>query len=106
MQSQFALVCPSRNNLPSGPNAKSPGPRPGTWFAARRSVRDACLEPREDRSREAVVQAGADDVLFEGHVVRDRAASRAAVELAEVDVEIFDLGRPVAEEGVFETAAD
>src|SRR5436190_12350117 len=106
MQGQFALVWLARNNPVPLCQSKSPGPGPGAWFVARRSVRDVRSEPREDRARESVVQAGAHNVLLEGHIVRDRAAGAVAVELAEVGVEIFDLGGPVAEEGVFEAAAD
>src|SRR4051812_4489465 len=55
---------------------------------------------------EAVVDADADQIGLEADVVRrDTAAGHAAVELAEVGVEIFDLGRPVAAEGVFDADA-
>src|SRR3569832_568088 len=46
------------------------------------------------RGLEAVVDTGADDVGLERHVVgrtRDARAKRTAIELAEVDVEIFEL---------------
>ena len=46
----------------------------------------------------------ANDVLLEVDVGRER--RDAGVEAAEVDIEIFDLGGPVAEEGVFEAGAD
>src|SRR5262249_34566071 len=55
---------------------------------------------------EAVVQAEADDVFLEGDIaVRGAAGRRAAGRLAEIDVEIFDLGRPSTQEGVFEADA-
>src|SRR5207247_1347199 len=58
------------------------------------------------RLLELVVQPRADDVRVELDVVRrHRSAGRAAIELAEIDVEIFELGRPVADEGVFDAKA-
>src|SRR5439155_492656 len=63
-------------------------------------------EPAEHRTSELIVQAEAHDVRLEADIVRDCAAADAAIELAEVDVEIFDLGGPVAQEGVFEAAAE
>src|ERR1041385_4520215 len=60
----------------------------------------------EDRTAELVVQAGPDDVFLEGDVVRWRACEAGrAIEAAEIDVEIFELGRPVAEEGIFDASA-
>src|SRR5438128_3474549 len=67
------------------------------------SVRSTRSVVREDRAGELVVQAGANDVFLEADIVHKRC--RAGVEAAEVDPEIFDLGRPVAQEGVFNTKA-
>src|SRR3569623_626609 len=56
------------------------------------------------RGLEAEVDTGADDVGLERHVVgrtRDARAGRAAIELAEVDVEIFELDAPVRPHRVF-----
>ena len=64
---------------------------------------------RSDRGRgsELVVQAAAHDVGRERHVGRIAAgAGRVAGHLAEIDVEIFELGRPVVDEGVFDAGAD
>src|SRR5580704_4273084 len=55
------------------------------------------------RRSESVVDAGAHEVGGERHVVGHQgAASDAAIQLAEVDVEIFGLGGPVAGDGEFE----
>src|SRR5947209_18764590 len=59
---------------------------------------------REDRSGELVVQAGANNVFLEADIVDQR--ERPGVEAAEIDVEIFELGAPVAQEGVFKTGAE
>ncbi len=64
----------------------------------------AGLPAREDRTGELVVQAGAHHVFLEADVVRQRRGEGGA-EAAEIDVEVFDLGGPVAEEGVFEAGA-
>src|SRR5438067_5326858 len=68
--------------------------------ASVRSTRSVAIE---DRAGELVVQAAANDVFLEADIVHQR--RRAGVEAAEVDPEIFDLGRPVAHEGVFNTKA-
>src|SRR5687768_15534438 len=62
------------------------------------------LPAREDRIGEFVIQAAPDHVLAEIDVVDDR-RGETGVKVTEVDVEVFDLGRPAAEEGVFKTAA-
>ena len=86
----------------AGDQNKSPGPRPGASVCA--SVRTTRSVSGEDRAGELVVQAGANDVFLEADVGRQRRG--AGVEAAEIDIEIFDLGGPIAEEGVFETGAD
>src|SRR6476619_7886757 len=58
----------------------------------------------EDRSGELVVQAGANDVFLEADIVHQ--SNRRGIEAAEIDIEIFDLRAPVAQEGVFKTDAD
>src|SRR4029079_11885017 len=82
---------------------KSPGPWPGASGFALRFGRMRSVAG-EDRSRELVVQAGANDVLLEADIVHDRRGD--SVEAAEVDVEIFDLGGPVAQEGIFQAGAE
>src|SRR4029079_5288407 len=59
---------------------------------------------REDRAGELVVQAGANDVFLEADIVHR--SDRRGIEAAEIDIEIFDLRAPVAQEGVFKTDAD
>src|SRR3954465_11816275 len=78
---------------------KSPGP----WargFRCCASVRTMRSVAGEDRSGELVVQAGANDVARKADVVHQR--SRRSIEAAEIDIEIFDLRTPVAQEGVFD----
>src|SRR4051794_15070113 len=87
----------------SKPHAERKKPR-----ARARGFRSCCvlagLEPGENRAGELIVQAGANDVLGEADVVHRR--SDGGVEAAEVDVEIFELRRPIAHEGVFDAGAD
>src|ERR1041385_6690460 len=72
-------------------------------FRSDASVRSTRSVVREDRSGEPVVQAGANDVFLEADIVHDR--GDRGIEAAEIDVEIFKLGAPVAEEGVFDAGA-
>src|ERR1700754_3546560 len=70
---------------------ESPGTRPGL----------CCLMLA--KILEAVVQAGAHDVRGELDIVRSRgAASGAAAEVAEIDIEIFELGSPRTVDRIFE----
>src|SRR5690349_17977494 len=56
---------------------------------------------------ELVVHAAADDVGLERDVERIAArAGRVAIGPAEIDIEIFELGGPVVDEGVFQPAAE
>src|ERR1700745_2663143 len=59
--------------------------------------------PARQRGRsEFVVQGAADDLRREGHIKRAADGARgAARSLAEIGVEIFELGRPAVDEGVF-----
>src|SRR5712672_3682049 len=68
------------------------------------SVRAMRSVAREDRAGELVVQAGANDVFLEADIIHNR--GHRGIEAAEIDVEIFDLRAPVAQEGVFKTGAD
>jgi hypothetical protein len=62
------------------------------------------IDRERSSPREFVVYAEANDVLFEADVAHDR-RRETGVEAAEVDVEIFKLGCPAAEEGVFQPGA-
>src|SRR5882762_5124962 len=87
------------------PMKKTPGLRPGADF-------NGCPA----RSVELVVQADPQDVIgdlraevahHEAAAERgDRRDERAAVDRAEVDVEIFDLAGPVAAKAAFEAGAN
>ena len=57
-------------------------------------------------SLEAVVDAAANDVDGEVYVGCDAASRDAAGRVAEVCVEVLDLGRPVAGDNAFDTRAD
>src|SRR5579862_10003017 len=55
---------------------------------------------------EVIVHAGAEHVLAQRHVLVGRAAAAgAAIEAAEIDVEVFGLGAPVARQREFDAAA-
>jgi len=55
---------------------------------------------------ELIVQAAAHDVAGEGCGHRIAAGTGCvAGRLAEIDIEIFDLGRPVIDEGIFDASA-
>src|SRR5882762_6353676 len=76
------------------------------WQKKRRPARWPAFASFWDRARlEAVVHADLADVGSELDVGIEAARCRAAGCLAEIDVEIFDLRRPGAEEGVFDTGA-
>jgi hypothetical protein len=55
---------------------------------------------------EPIIDAAADDIGAERDVVGGRAAVRAAIETAEIDVEVFGFGGPVGREGKFEARTD
>jgi hypothetical protein len=55
---------------------------------------------------EVIVQAGAHDIVLHRDIVGRRAATGAAIKLAEIDVEIFGLSAPVAGQRNFNPAAD
>src|SRR3974390_3716997 len=56
---------------------------------------------------EMIVEAGAHDIFVHRDIVRSRrAAIDTAIEVAEVDMEIFALGGPMARQRKFEAAAD
>src|ERR1700685_2826500 len=55
---------------------------------------------------EAVVHAGLDDIRAELDVGREAASRGAAGRGAEIDVVVFELGRPRAHEGVFDASAE
>src|SRR5215469_7986644 len=63
--------------------------------------RGALLTPAE-----MIVEAGADHVIVHRNVVRRQAAIESAIELAEVNMKIFSLGRPVTRQRDFNAAAD
>src|ERR1043166_840812 len=67
----------------------------------------AALNPSYDvLASEAEIDAAAHQVVVEAHIVGRRAAAvHVAVEAAEIDVEIFDLGAPVAGERVLDAAS-
>src|SRR6185369_5276249 len=82
---------------PAAQTKKAPGVCPG-------------LQSMADTTRrsEAVVQTRTHEIGLEADVVGHAdggAAGDAAVELAEIDIEIFDFGAPVRHESVFETEA-
>src|SRR3954468_19640939 len=54
---------------------------------------------------EAVIQTSAHHVAAEVHIGRQRARSRRATDVAEIDIEIFDLGGPIGDDRGFDAAA-
>ena len=55
---------------------------------------------------EPVVQAAAHDIGLETDIVRRGATGTAAIEFAEIDVEIFQLHAPIRQHRIFGAAAD
>src|ERR1700686_2738312 len=90
-------------------NEKSPGPRPGALISS--LVARSVL--RDDRAAELVVQADGDqvDVLLDvvgagGHPGNREDAGEAVVVGAHEQMVVFDGGRPVRSEAVFEADAN
>src|SRR6185437_8563292 len=96
---------------------KKPRARPGVfnylavpaWRPAFAALRRASEQARQSFSgggrSEAIIHARAHEMGVEVDAVADRAAGNAAVERAEVDVEIFALDRQIAPDRVFEASA-
>src|SRR5664280_555244 len=71
----------------------------------RAGTRPALLRSLQTSRLEVVVYATPNDAGLERDVDGHAACRQAAARLAEIDIEIFDLGGPGAHEGVFEAAA-
>src|SRR5947207_14553164 len=112
------MAVPYRCRTADGKRRSKKGKSPGAWpqgffvvgSTAARSV------PRDDRAgscREVIVDAGADDVVGDARIQRCTEADtssgrehRSAADRAEVHIQIFDLGAPVAGEHRLDAATN